>query len=124
MKRIGLAVAADVAAVLLFVVLGRNSHDEGNGIVGALNVAAPFLIGVVVGWAASPTARSRPLAVVTGVHVWLATTVVGVVLRWFAWDRGTALSFIIVAAAFLGFFLVGWRVVSTAATRPRSAVRS
>jgi hypothetical protein len=119
-----LAVGADAAAVLLFVVLGRGSHDEGNGIGAVLNVAAPFLIGLAVGWLASPTARRRPVAVSTGVQVWLATAVIGVLLRWFAWDRGTALSFIVVAAAFLGFFIVGWRVVLVAASRPRSAVRS
>lgn len=124
MRRVLLAVGADAAAVLLFVVLGRGSHDEGNGIGAVLNVAAPFLIGLAVGWLASPTARRRPVAASTGVQVWLATTVVGVVLRWFAWDRGTAMSFIVVAAAFLGFFIVGWRVVLVAASRPRSAVRS
>ncbi len=124
MKRLALAVAADAAAVLLFVVLGRGSHDEGTGVGAVLGVAAPFLIGLAVGWLVSPTARRRPLAVSTGVQVWLATTVIGVVLRWFAWDRGTALSFILVVAAFLGFFVVGWRVVLAATSRPRGAVRS
>ena len=124
MTRRVIAIAADVAAILLFVVLGRGSHDEGNGIASVLNVAAPFLIGLAVGWLLSPTARVRPFAVATGVHVWLATVVIGVVLRWFAWDRGTAVSFVIVAALFLGFLLVGWRLVITGATRPRSAVRS
>ena len=124
MKQRLIAVGADVAAVLVFVVLGRSSHDEGNGIGSILGVAAPFLMGMAVGWLAAPTPRARPFAVRSGVQVWLATVVIGVVLRWFAWDRGTALSFVIVAAVFLGFFLVGWRVVVSGATRPRSAVRS
>jgi hypothetical protein len=124
MRRIAIAVAADVASVLLFVILGRSSHDEGSGIGATLNVAAPFLIGVAAGWLLTRSSRAHPFAVRTGVAVWLATVIIGVVLRWFAWDRGTALSFIIVAAAFLGLFLVGWRVVVTGATRPRSAVRS
>jgi DUF3054 family protein len=123
-RRLLVAVAADVAAVLLFVVLGRGSHDEGNGLASVLGVAAPFLIGLTAGWLASTTARRRPFAIATGAQVWLATVVVGVLLRWFAWDRGTALSFIVVAALFLGFFVVGWRVVLVAASRPRSAVRS
>ena len=54
-----IAIVADVAAILLFVVLGRGSHDEGNGIASVLNVAAPFLIGLAVGWLLSPTARVR-----------------------------------------------------------------
>ena len=41
----------DVAAVLLFVAIGRRSHDEsGSAISGIVAVAAPLLIGLVVGW--------------------------------------------------------------------------
>ena len=124
MKHRLIAIAADVATVLGFVVLGRSSHDEGNGLASILGVAAPFLIGLAAGWLLAPTPRARPFAVRAGVQLWAATVVIGVVLRWFAWDRGTALSFVIVAAVFLGLFLVGWRVVVTGATRPRRAVRS
>ena len=124
MKQRVIAVAVDTAAVLLFVVLGRSSHDDGNGVGSILGVAAPFLVGLAVGWLAAPTPRLRPFAVRSGVQVWLSTVAIGVVLRWFAWDRGTALSFVVVAAAFLGLFLVGWRVVLAGATRPRRAVRS
>jgi hypothetical protein len=124
MKQRLIAAGADVVAVLVFVVLGRSSHDEGNGIASVLGVAAPFLIGVAIGWLVAPTPRVRPFAVRSGVQIWLAAVLVGVVLRWFAWDRGTALSFIIVAAVFLGLAIVGWRVVLAGASRPRGAVRS
>lgn len=119
-----IALAADGAAVVLFVVLGRSSHDEGSGIGAVANVAAPFLIGLAVGWVVSRAARSSPFAVGAGVQLWSATVVIGVLLRWFAWDRGTAVSFVIVTAAFLGLFMIGWRVVVAGATRPRGAVRS
>ena len=124
MKHRLIAVGADVAAVLVFVVLGRSSHDEGNGIGSILGVAAPFLIGLAIGWLVAPAPRARPFAVRSGVQIWLATVLVGVVLRWFAWDRGTAVSFIIVAAVFLGLMIVGWRLVLSGASRPRRAVRS
>jgi hypothetical protein len=124
MKQRLIAAGADVVAVLVFVVLGRSSHDEGNGIASVLGVAAPFLIGVAIGWLVAPTPRVRPFAVRSGVQIWLAAVLVGVVLRWFAWDRGTALSFIIVAAVFLGLTIVGWRVAFAGASRPRGAVRS
>ena len=119
-----IALFADVACVLVFVVLGRRSHDEGNGLMSALGVAAPFLIGLAIAWAASPAVRRNPRSLRAGVDVWLATAVIGVVLRWFAWDRGVAVSFVIVAVLFLGFFMLGWRVVSAGVSRPRPAVQS
>jgi|HigsolmetaAR201D_1030396.scaffolds.fasta_scaffold09107_4 hypothetical protein len=124
MRRVGLAVAADVMAVLLFVVLGRSSHDEATTLGGVLEVAAPFVIGVAAGWALTPEARSRPFRWQTGVGVWLATVVIGALLRWSVWDRSTALSFVLVAGAFLALFLVGWRLVVSGATRPRGEIRS
>jgi quinol-cytochrome oxidoreductase complex cytochrome b subunit len=47
----------------------------------------------------------------TGVLVWIATVVVGVLLRRFAWDESSAGAFVVVAAVFNAFTLVGWRVV-------------
>jgi hypothetical protein len=118
------ALLFDAACVLLFVVLGRQSHDEGNGVLSVLNVAAPFAIGLAVAWALSPNVHRAPRSVRAGIDVWLATVVIGVLLRWFAWDRSTAFAFVVVATLFLGFFLLGWRVVVSGTSRPRSAVRS
>jgi hypothetical protein len=123
-RRPWLALAADVACVLLFVVLGRRSHDEGGGVSSTLNVAAPFLIGLAVGWVLSPHVHREALSIRAGVDVWVATVVIGVLLRWLAWDRSTAFTFVLVAAAFLGLFVLGWRLVATASSPPRRAVRS
>jgi hypothetical protein len=123
-KRWWVALAFDVACVLLFVILGRRSHDEGNGVLSVLNVAAPFAIGLAVGWLVSPNVRRTPRSLRAGVDVWVATVVIGVLLRWFAWDRSTAFAFVVVATLFLGFFMLGWRVVVAGTSRPRSAVRS
>ena len=96
------AALLDVAAVVVFVAIGRRSHDEdGNVVVGALKVAAPFVIALVVGWVVSRAWR-RPDHLRTGVVIWLVTIVVGMLLRHFAFDRGTAASFIIVATIALG----------------------
>ena len=124
MNRRWLAVAADVGCVLVFVVLGRRSHDEGGSVTSTLNVAAPFLIGLAVGWAVSPRVHRQPRSIRAGLDVWVSTVVIGVLLRWFAWDRSTAFTFVLVAATFLGLFLLGWRVVATATSPPRRAVRS
>lgn len=111
------AAAADVVAVLVFVALGRRSHDEpGNAVVGALRVAAPFLIALGVAWLVTRAWR-RPIAIVTGLMIWPITVALGMVLRRTVFDRGTAASFIVVATIATGVLLVGWRL---AAGRVRS----
>jgi hypothetical protein len=40
-------------------------------------------------------------------------------LRHWVFDRGTALSFVIVATLVVGTFLVGWRAIAAAAVRSR-----
>jgi hypothetical protein len=110
---------ADVAAVLLFAVAGRNAHDESSGISTVVTIAAPFLIGLAAGWIASSSARRMPTAVRTGVVLWVTTVGLGLVLRRTVWDRGTALSFVIVATLVLGALLVGWRAMFVFAHRRR-----
>ena len=117
-RTIVIAVAADVVAVLVFVALGRRSHDEtGNAVIGALRVAAPFLLGLAAGWFAA-RAWKRPMALATGLVIWPVTVIVGMLLRRTVFDRGTALSFVIVATIVLGVLLVGWRAIVALTTRP------
>ena len=51
--------------------------------------------------------------------IWPVTVAVGMVLRRFVFDRGTALPFIIVATLVTGIFLLGWRLVADQVTRRR-----
>lgn len=109
----------DVISVLLFVVMGRNTHDEGSALRGTLEVAAPFLLALGVGWAVA-NARGRNLATTgAGLAVWAVTVVGGMLLRHLLFDRGTALPFIIVAAVFLGLALVARRAVDQQVRRRR-----
>jgi hypothetical protein len=105
------AIAADTAAVVVFAAAGRNAHDESSGAGTVLTIAAPFVIGLLVGWIVTWRAGSEPTAPRTGLVVWAATVVVGLVLRRTVWDRGVAVSFVIVAALVLGALLVGWRAL-------------
>jgi uncharacterized membrane protein (GlpM family) len=105
------AAVLDVASIVVFVAIGRRSHDEsGNAVVGAMKVAGPFLIALAAAWIVTRAWR-HPASLTIGVSVWLITVAAGMVLRHFAFDRGTALSFIIVATIVLGVFLLGWRLV-------------
>ncbi len=108
-RRAAVALTIDAIAVLVFVAIGRRTHDEGgNVLVGAAKVAAPFLIGVGVGWFVCRAWRD-PFSNATGALVWINTVAFGLVLRHFVFDRGTATPFVIVATATLGTFILGWR---------------
>lgn len=111
-RQVVTAVAADVVAVLVFVALGRRSHDEGgNAVVETAKVAAPFLLALALGWLAARAWRA-PRALATGAVVWVVTVAAGMLLRRFVFDRGTATSFIVVATLVTGALLLGWRLVA------------
>ena len=109
------AAAIDAVAIIVFVAIGRRSHDEGSTIGAIFSVAAPFLLGLLTGWLVA-RAWTRPMHLVTGLTIWPITVLVGMILRHFVFDRGTALSFIIVATLVTGVFLVGWRMVAARTT--------
>jgi hypothetical protein len=116
-----LAAVIDVVLVLAFVLIGRGSHGE-NVVGGALVTFWPFAAGLVVGWLACVAWR-RPQAVwPTGVVVWAATLVVGMLLRVVS-GQGIALSFVVVAAIVLAVFLIGWRAVALLVRRVASRRR-
>ncbi|TDD39191.1 DUF3054 domain-containing protein [Actinomadura sp. KC06] len=101
----------DVVGVLVFVAVGRATHDEGGGVSGFVEAAWPFLAGGCVGWVVSRGWR-RPEGVwPVGVVVWVTTVGVGMVLRGVA-GQGTAVVFVVVASLFLGVVLLGWRGVA------------
>lgn len=103
--------AIDAVLVLGFAALGRRSHDEGSSVSGIVEVAAPFLIALVVGWLAARAWRA-PLALRTGAIVWVVTVAGGLALRSLVFDRGIAPAFIVVALLTLGVLLVGWRALA------------
>ncbi len=107
----------DLAAVVLFAALGRDTHDEAASVAGALGTAAPFLAATAGGWLVTRAWRN-PLAMRTGLGVAATTVAGGMVLRRLAGD-GTAPAFVIVATVFLTGALLGWRA---AAGRLRPAV--
>jgi len=119
--RTGLPLLLDAVAVVVFAALGRESHAEGLDVLGVLGVAAPFLLGAVVGAVASRSWRD-PLAWRSGLATWVGAVVVGLALRAVLLDR-LPLSFAIVATIALGVLLLGWRALArlAAAARGRRA---
>jgi len=119
-ERTPLAAAIDAGVVTAFVAIGRRNHDEDPGVIGLLSTAAPFLVGLVVGWLAAK-AWDDPMPVRKGLIIWPITVAVGMIGRRLTGD-GTAVSFIVVATAFLGATLVGWRAARLAIVARRHTI--
>jgi hypothetical protein len=117
-RRAVTAAALDVASVLLFVVIGRRNHDEGESVAGIVETAAPFLIGLAAAWLIVRAWR-WPTAILTGVGIWPITVLIGMLCRSLLFGDGTAASFVIVATVFLGICIVGWRAAARAIVRRR-----
>jgi hypothetical protein len=110
-----LAVALDTGCVLAFVAIGRASHAKGEAPGGVASTTWPFLAALAVGWLVIgvPAVRGwrHPAAIVpAGLTVWGATVALGMAARMIA-GQGTAGAFVVVALAFLGLFLMGWRLL-------------
>ena len=117
-RAIALSLLLDIALVIAFAALGRASHDSDVWI-GLWQTAWPFLAGLGVGWLVTLAWRVPTAPVRTGLGVWAATVVGGMLLR-AASDQGTALPFIIVATLTLFVLLVGWRAIAAIAARVRA----
>ncbi|MDA8283318.1 MAG: DUF3054 domain-containing protein [Actinomycetota bacterium] len=121
MRTLG-AVLADAVSVVVFVAIGRDAHHHVVGVAGIASTAWPFLAGVAVGWAATAAVaargRRRLGLVSAGLVVWPVTVAVGMVLRVMA-GQGTEAAFVAVALAFVGLFLLGWRLAALVAVRVR-----
>jgi hypothetical protein len=114
------AALIDACCVLAFVTIGRASHHDGESLGGVASTAWPFLAGLAAGLLVARAWR-RPAAIVpAGLGAWLGTVAVGMLLRVVA-GQGTAPAFIAVALAFLGLFLLGWRVLAAGHARWRAA---
>ena len=122
-RTIALAAMFDVDTILLFVLIGRRSHDEGGSfLVETVKVAASFLIALAVAWLVARAWRA-PRAARTGAVVWAVTVAVGVALRP-VFGRHVQVSFVIVAAVFIGLGLIGWRAVARQVGKRRARYSS
>ena len=117
---IAMTTMLDVSCVLVFVAIGRHTHHDGDSLAGVWHTAWPFLAGLAAGLAAVRYWRG-PLAIVpAGLGAWAGAAGAGLLIRVLA-GQGTAAAFIVVACAFLGLFLLGWRAVTRISNHFRRA---
>lgn len=106
-----MAALLDTAAVVVFVLIGRRSHAEGLDLAGVWGTTWPFLTALAAGWVMARAWR-HPLAVwPTAAVIWVVAVGGGMLLRAVS-GQGTDPAFVVVAAAVLAAFLVGWRLVA------------
>jgi Protein of unknown function (DUF3054) len=119
------AFAADALVLVVFVLVGRRSHDEGSGLEAFLRVWWPFAAGLVVATFVSGTWRA-PLEWRRAVVAWLLTVALGMTLRIAVQGREFKPTFVIVTTLFVGVGMLGWRAVvrKVAARRADSAGRA
>lgn len=111
MRRPVVALLVDAVCVLAFAAVGTRTHAGRLTVTAAAETAWPFLAGAGVGWLLCRAWR-RPLDIVpTGVVVWLATVVVGMLVRR-ATGEGTATAFVVVASVVTAVLLLGWRALA------------
>ena len=106
-----LLILLDFGAVMLFVAIGRDTHDEASTWSGLLETAAPFLLALAGAW---PVARvwRHPESAVTGGLVAVITVSLGMVFRNLLFDKGTDPAFVVIASLFLGGTIIGWRLIA------------
>jgi hypothetical protein len=98
-------------AVLVFVAIGRSAHAHGVNASGLAATSWPFLVGLAAGWLVARAWRRPREIVPTALVVTVTCVAVGMVLRVVS-GQGTAVAFVVVALAFLGTALVGWRALA------------
>lgn len=106
------ALLLDLLMVVVFAAIGRRSHAEGLTVTGVAATAWPFAAGTAAGWAASGGWRAPTSVTATGVPVWAATVVGGVLLRR-ATGQGAPASFVVVTTVVLGVLVLGWRALAS-----------
>ena len=124
--RARLLLLGDLLALLLFVVMGRSSHDEGNPVPGILGTAWPFIVAwltvapVMGAFRQHPGAGVAAVARVTVIS-WLTALPVAALLRAIALGRVSPWTFYLVTLIVAGVLLLVWRSVVAYVERRRVA---
>jgi hypothetical protein len=114
-----LLAAGDIIALLLFVFIGQADHQTVNAenpIGGLLRGSAPFVAAWLVTAFLLGAYRAEvwtPRAMLTrSLSAWFIALPVGVVLRALLLERAVIpTAFVLVAFAFGGLFVIGWRMI-------------
>lgn len=102
--------AVDLVMILTFVAIGRSVHDHGVRLAGMASTTWPFAAGLALGCVVLAVRRRSSTSLSGGLTVCVVTVATGMALRAIS-GQGIAWAFVIVALAFLGAMMLGWRVL-------------
>jgi len=106
----------DLTVVLSFVVIGRDAHGFAGDWGATLEVALPFLLALSVGIGTAMVLMD-PASWLGGLVIAVVTVVLGLALRKFVFDDGTATTFVLLTAGWMVAWMVGWRLVAVFGSR-------
>lgn len=114
----------DILAIALFALLARMAHQSEEmpfTFLGWLETTWPFLLGVILAYAAAifPTRHAAEKIWPAGVTIWVVTAVVGLGIWGLNHGALPHWSFIIVASVMSGLLLLGWRAIAAPILRRR-----
>ena len=101
----------DLAVVVVFVTIGRSTHNHGLKPNGMISTLWPFVLGLAVGWIFIIRRRRNGATLRSGAEIGLFTVVIGMLAR-VVGGQGTAFAFIVVAFVFLVGLMIVWRYLS------------
>ncbi len=101
----------DLLCLVVFVAIGRSTHDHGVALRGMITTLWPFVVGLVASWAVLVRRHRSGASFADASLIVVLTVTLGMVLRVIA-GQGTAVAFIVVALAFLSLTIGGWRLVA------------
>lgn len=101
-------VVIDLVIVVVFVAIGRSTHNHGLKPSGMISTLWPFVLGLGLGWIQIIRRRRSGATLRSGLEIGVVTVTVGMIARVIA-GQGTAVAFIIVALVFLVGLMLVWR---------------
>ncbi|WP_438447917.1 DUF3054 domain-containing protein [Gorillibacterium sp. sgz5001074] len=109
-----LLAVGDVLALLLFTFFGTMEHQMDSGFREIWNITLPFIIAWLLAGLLTGAYRSKAYAAMSqAASSTLKTAVlgmpIGLLLRWFLYDKPATWTFVIVAFVFVLLFLLLWR---------------
>lgn len=105
------AVLADLVAVIVYVSVGRSSHDDPLSASGLIETGWPFVVGIIGGYIGIVLSRWPLLSLRGGAMIAAMTVIIGVVLRSGVAGDGAPFSFVVVTVLVLSALMLGWRAV-------------